>query len=145
MERLHKTFHALKLDGSTHLHLETVDVRSRRGSDQTSVTKRLLLFDVAAEIVGTKSSDAPMPVPIDAGFRLINGMADGLLLANYSFSQKAIPLNGDSPTSATLQKAARPVTATEHTHPFAIDPAVFADTRSGNGRTVADHAVLRHW
>lgn len=86
-----------------------------------------------------------MPVPIDAGFRLINGMAGGLLLANYSFSQKAIPLNGDSPTSATLQKAARPVTATEHTHPFAIDPAVFADTRSGNGRTVADHAVLRHW
>lgn len=51
----------------------------------------------------------PMPVPIDAGVRLINGMADGLLLANYSFSQKAVPLNGNSPTSATLNKQLDPL------------------------------------
>lgn len=51
----------------------------------------------------------PMPVPIDAGFRLINGMADGLLLADCSFSQKAIPVNGDSPTSATFNKQLDPL------------------------------------
>jgi hypothetical protein len=60
-------------------------------------------------------------------------------------SQNAIPPERTLANVSQDQKAAPPVTATEHTRPFAIDPAVFADTRSGNGRTVADHAVLRHW